>query len=112
VKKRIYRKIPVKRVAAEQVVSAVTGKRVVFAIDVAKTDMVASFVEADGRVVLTVCWRHPDENQAVLELLRELGAAGISVEAAMESSSSFVSVLDSPPSFTASAWSTDPLVLM
>jgi transposase len=93
VKKRIYRKIPVKRVVAEHVISAVTGKRVVFAIDVAKTDMVASFVEADGRMVVTVCWQHPGENQAVLELLRELGAAGVSVEAAMESSGSYGDVL-------------------
>jgi transposase len=92
VKKRIYRKIVVKRVVVERLVSAVNG-RVVFAIDVAKTDMVASFVESDGRVVLTVCWQHPDENQAVLELLRELGFAGISVEAVMESSGSYGDVL-------------------
>lgn len=93
VKKRIYRKIPVKRVGAERLVSAVTGKHVVFAIDVAKTDMVASFVEGDGRVVLTVSWQHPDENEGVLGLLRELGARGISVEAVMESSGSYGDVL-------------------
>jgi transposase len=93
VKKRIYRKIPVKSIARGRLVSEVSGGRVVFAVDVAKTDMVASVVEGDGRVVVTLAWQHPEENQAVLELLRELGAGGISVEAAMEPSGNYGDVL-------------------
>lgn len=93
VKKRIYRKIPVKRVVLERLISALTGRRVVFAIDVAKTDMVASFVEEDRGVVLTVSWQHPGENGAVLELLRGVRAAGMTVEAAMESSGTYGDIL-------------------
>jgi hypothetical protein len=38
----------------------------VFAIDVAKVDMVAAIAAADGRVLQTICWKAPDQNPAVL----------------------------------------------
>jgi hypothetical protein len=37
--------------------------RAVFAIDVAKVDMMAAIVAGDGRVVRTVCWKNPGENR-------------------------------------------------
>lgn len=92
-KKRTYRKIPVKKVRVETLLASLGGTDVVFAIDVAKKDMVASLVSRNGRVLVHVCWRNPDENGLVLELLRELGAAGVGVEAVMEASGSYGDVL-------------------
>lgn len=92
-KKRTYRKIPVNEVRPGTLVAALGGSQVIFAIDVAKTDMVASFVADDGRVLVTVRWRNPGENGVVLSLLGELGTAGVHVEAVMEASGSYGDVL-------------------
>ena len=67
--------------------------RVVFAVGVAKVDMVAAVVGGDGQVVRTVCWKNPVENGLVLALLAGLSAAGLSVEAVMESSGTYGDVL-------------------
>jgi hypothetical protein len=88
-KKRTYRKIAVKEVdvAAVAALAAELGTgRVVFAVDVAKVDMVAAMMAGDGRVVRTVCWKNPGENGLVLALLSGLRRGGLSVEAVMESS--------------------------
>ena len=53
-KKRTYRKIAVKEVDAVGLSAELGGGKVVFAIDVAKVDMVAAVVAGDGRVVRTV----------------------------------------------------------
>jgi hypothetical protein len=77
VKKRIYRKVPVKRVSAERVLSALEAEHVVFAIDVAKTDMVAASVPprggGDGGV------EAPEENRWCWRC-RRARAAGVAVE--------------------------------
>jgi transposase len=92
-KKRTYRKIAVKEVDARVLAAEVGVGRVVFAIDVAKVDMVAAVVAGDGRVLRTVCWKNPVENGLVLALLEGLSAAGLSVEAVMESSGTYGDVL-------------------
>jgi transposase len=92
-KKRTYRKIAVKEVDIESLIAELGGGRVVFAVDVAKIDMVAAVVASDGRVVRTICWKNPSENRLVLELLAQLGRAGLIVEAAMESSGTYGDVL-------------------
>jgi len=92
-KKRSYRKIAVKEVDVESLIAELGSGRVVFAIDVAKVDMVAALVAGDGRVVRTVRWKNPRENGLVLELLGRLGGAGFAVEAAMESSGTYGDVL-------------------
>lgn len=92
-KKRIYRKVPVKRVGAARLIAALGTGGAVFAIDVAKTDMVAAFVSRDREVVQTIAWKHPDEHELVLGLVRELGEAGVAVEAVMESSGSYGDIL-------------------
>jgi hypothetical protein len=61
-KKRTYRRIAVKEVDVAALAAEVGSGRVVFAIDVAKVDMVATIVAGDGRVVRTVCWKNPSEN--------------------------------------------------
>src|SRR5262245_43646366 len=92
-KKRTYRKIAVKVVDAAALAADLGMGRAVFAIDVAKVDMVAAIVAGEGRVVRTVCWKNPSENGSVLALLSELQLAGLSVEAVMESSGTYGDVL-------------------
>jgi len=93
VKKRIYRKTPVKHVSSAKLISQLGNGRAVFAIDVAKTDMVAAFVGLHREVVQTIAWKHPDESPLLLGLLRELTEAGVALEAAMESSGSYGDIL-------------------
>ena len=92
-KKRTYRKIAVKEVDGAALATELGTGRAVFAIDVAKVDMVAAIVAADGRVVRTVCWKNPSENGLVPALLAGLRRAGLSVEAVMESSGTYGDVL-------------------
>jgi hypothetical protein len=79
-KKRPYRKIAVKEVD----VTTLGVGRVVFAIDVAKVDMVAAIVAGDGRVVRTVWLGSGTARWA---------SARRSVEAVMESSGTYGDVL-------------------
>jgi transposase len=92
-KQRTYRKIAVKEVDVTALAAELGVARAVFAIDVAKVDMVAAIVAGDGRVVRTVCWKNPSENGLVLALLAGLRRAGLSVEAVMESSGTYGDVL-------------------
>jgi hypothetical protein len=92
-KKRTYRKIAVKEVDVKSLIAELGSGRVVFAIDVAKVDMVAAVVAGDGRVVRTISWKAPVENGVVMELLAKLGRAGLLVEAVMESSGTYGDVL-------------------
>jgi len=93
VKKRSYRKIPVKQFQLDAVTAAIPVGKVVLAIDVAKVDMVAAFADGRGEVVKIVAWKNPDENAELLALLRALQAAGYMVEAVMESSGTYGDVL-------------------
>ncbi len=92
-KKRIYRRMPVNDFQPETISHAALGGKLVFAIDVAKVDMVAAIAAADGRVLQTICWKAPDQNLAVLSILRSFRAAGITVEAVMEPSGTYGDVL-------------------
>jgi hypothetical protein len=60
-KKRTYRKIAVKEIDVAALAAELGSGRAVFAIDVAKVDMVAAIVAGDGRVIRTVCWKNPGE---------------------------------------------------
>jgi hypothetical protein len=92
-KKRIYRRIPVNDFQPETVSAADLGGKLVFAIDIAKVDMVAALACADGRVLHTICWKAPEENTTVLSILRSFRAAGVTVEAIMEPSGTYGDVL-------------------
>jgi len=92
-KKRIYRRMPVNDFQPETISHAALGGKLVFAVDVAKVDMVAAIAAADGRVLQTICWKAPDQNLAVLSILRSFRAAGITVEAVMEPSGTYGDVL-------------------
>jgi transposase len=92
-KKRIYRRMPVNDFQLDSISHAALGGKLVFAIDVAKVDMVAALAGADGRVLNTICWKAPDENPTVLSILRGFRAAGVTVEAVMEPSGTYGDVL-------------------
>src|SRR6266540_6708519 len=92
-KKRIYRGMPVNDFQPETILHAALGGKLVFAIDVAKVDMVAAIAAADGHVLHTICWKPPEQNSTVLAILRSFRAAGINVEAVMERSGTYGDVL-------------------
>ncbi len=92
-KKRIYRRMPVNDFQPESISPADLGGKLVFAIDVAKVDMVAALASADGRVLHTICWKAPEHPPTVLSILRGVRAAGVTVEAVMEPSGTYGDVL-------------------
>jgi transposase len=92
-KKRIYRRMPVNDFQLDSISVADLGGKLVFAIDVAKVDMVAALATAEGRVLQTISWKAPDENPLVLEILRSFRSAGIPVEPVMEPSGTYGDVL-------------------
>jgi transposase len=92
-KKRIYRRMPVNDFQPQSLSPADLGGKVVFAIDVAKVDMVAALAGADGRVLHTICWKAPEQNPTVLSILLSYRTAGITVEAVMEPSGTYGDVL-------------------
>ena len=92
-KKPSYRRIPVKAISLESVKASVPVGRLVFSIDVAKTDMVAGIADGRGHVVAFVSCKHPAESSDVLTLLRSLRSDGYVVEAVMESSGTYGDVL-------------------
>jgi transposase len=92
-KKRIYRKVPIKQFQLEQLTEAVPPGRLVFAIDVAKVDMVAAFADQRGEALRFVSWRNPEQNGTVMALLAGLKARGYQLEGVMESSGTYGDVL-------------------
>jgi transposase len=92
-KKRIYRRMPVNDFQHASISHADLGGKLVFAIDVAKVDMVAAIAAADGRVLQTISWKAPEQNPSVLAILRHFRTAGIPVEAVMEPSGTYGDVL-------------------
>jgi transposase len=92
-KKRIYRRMPVNDFQHDSISHADLGGKLVFAIDVAKVDMVAAIAAADGHVLQTICWKAPEQNPSVLAILQHFRLAGIPVEAVMEPSGTYGDVL-------------------
>jgi transposase len=91
--KRSYRRIPIKQIQLETITSAIPVGRLVFAIDVAKVDMVAAFATVRGEPVRFVGWKNPTDNGQLLSMLAALLAQGYRVEAVMESSGTYGDVL-------------------
>jgi transposase len=84
VKKRPYRTVHVKDVDVNKVSDALgLGARGVVGIDVAKKNFVASVMNDDAAVVLTVKWAHPQETGDFLAMLKRV-ATGRVLEAGME----------------------------
>jgi transposase len=93
VKKRIYRRMPVNDFQPDTVSAADLRGKLVFGVDIAKVDMVAAIAGADGRVLHTISWKAPEQNVAVLAILRGFRARGIPVEVVMEPSGTYGDVL-------------------
>jgi transposase len=87
VKKRSYRAVAVNNVRIEKLSEQVAGRRVVVGIDAAKTSFVATLMDDERQVLLTVKWEHPRETRDFVKLLGALGAR--TVEAAMEPTGSY-----------------------
>jgi transposase len=92
-KKRSYRKISINQFQLETVIRLVPKGRLVFAVDVAKVDMVAAFADGRGQAVAFIAWKNPVENPLLLSLLGRLRDAGYELEAVMESSGTYGDVL-------------------
>ncbi len=75
-KKRIYRRVRVKDVAAEGLLEKLPEPVVIVALDVAKHAQVAAFAGAESGVAATVSFRHPEESPAWLALVAGLVARG------------------------------------
>jgi transposase len=86
--KHRYPSVECKGVDWEALVSAVGGRCLVFAVDVAKHDFVSHLQVKDGEALLRVKWQHPEETPELLAGLGRLLAAG-PVEAVMESSGTY-----------------------
>lgn len=92
-KKRTYRKISINQFQPAAVMDEVPRGKLVFAVDVAKVDMVAAIADAQGQVAAFVNWKNPAENGEVLAILGQFRAQGYEVEAVMESSGTYGDVL-------------------
>lgn len=92
-KKRTYRRTPVNEFEPSRIQPETFGSRVVFAIDIAKVDMVAAIADGQGQVFDTVGWKAPSQNATVIALLRRLRDRGFTVEAVMEASGTYGDVL-------------------
>ena len=86
--KRRYNSVEFKRVDWDKVGEQMRGSRVVFAVDVAKENFVATLLDAEQRALVTLKWRHPGETLEVLDHIGRLGQC-CQVEAVMEPSGSY-----------------------
>ncbi len=84
-KKHTYRSVEVQLFDVASLLGQIAPtSKLVVAIDVAKTKMVAVIADAQGQILQTVKWQQPRQTQAFVAMVQALGAAGRSVEAVME----------------------------
>jgi transposase len=83
-----YKRIEFKRIDWQGLRERVAGGRVVCAVDVAKTDFVATLLAADETALLTFQWEHPSQTAAVVAQLQALAQGGV-VEVVMEPSGTY-----------------------
>lgn len=88
-KKHVYRATPIHLVNIARLVELFSGERVVVGVDMAKEDLFAVFMDERRQVHVTVSWKQPQDNLAVLDLLDTLSSAGARVEVAMEPTSTY-----------------------
>jgi transposase len=86
-----YRAVPIERLTSALLVGLLAGaEKLVVAIDVAKTKMMAGFGRQDGGIVKLVRFESPTETRTFVELVIDTGAAlGVPVEALMEPSGTY-----------------------
>jgi len=87
-KKRVYKATKVKKLNLAKLKKEVEGKNIIFSVDVAKEDFMATILGQDREVVITISWKHPSESQLILDvMLKEL--RWNSLEVAMEPSGTY-----------------------
>lgn len=79
-KKKAYRAIEVKKINIDQLVMEHGEKRLVFGIDVAKTDYYSSVMDENRRVLLTIKWKHPFETGEFVSLVKRFPKAETAFE--------------------------------
>ena len=84
--KRTYRAKEIKRVEVSALSEQVSGRAVVFGVDVAKQWQYGA-LQVAGEVLGIWRWRQPEETRELLSLLRSLGASAVSL--VMESSGTY-----------------------
>jgi hypothetical protein len=92
-KKRIYKQIPVNSFQPSSIDFGALAGPLVFAIDVAKVDMVAAIATGTGQVLSTISWKAPMQNAKVIELLKGFRSAGLNVQTVLESTGTYGDVL-------------------
>ena len=74
-KKRSYRATEVKKLNIEKLILSIGEQRVVFGIDVAKTDFYCSVMDEKRKVHVTVKWKHPVETESFVSLVKQFPQA-------------------------------------
>jgi len=85
-KKISYRSVSIEKISVAMLVGLLSGaKKLVVAIDVAKTKMMAGFGSEDGSIVRLVRFTSPSQTRAFVTLVSQTGESlGVPVEALME----------------------------
>jgi transposase len=86
-KKHSYRSVKVKDINIAHLHEQTNNQEIVIGIDVAKEGFYGVFMTRERGVILTFRWQHPEDSQALLDLMGGLPA--VKLEAAMEPSGSY-----------------------
>lgn len=81
--KRIYRAESINNVDVAKLLESVRGRRVTFAVDVAKRDLKAVFMEVPEKVLCSVSWTAPAETMRMVEVVSQV-AGECTLEVALE----------------------------
>jgi transposase len=79
-KKKAYRAIEVKKINVEELESRHGEERVVFGVDVAKTDFYSSLMDEGRKVLVTIKWKHPQETPIFVALVKRFSKAEVAFE--------------------------------
>jgi transposase len=85
--KRVYRGIPLAKFKIESILEEVSGRRVVFGVDVGKDVMAGTFMTETQKAAANIMWRNPWDTREVLRVLEALPAS--QVEVALEPSGTY-----------------------
>jgi transposase len=83
-KKHSYRIVKIQELCVTKMLAGLeAGTELTFAIDVAKSKMVAVFADG-GQVLATVTWQQPEQTKEVLAILADINCQGFGLIAVME----------------------------
>lgn len=90
--KRIYRSISVNSLEVPRWVEPLKGRRITFAIDVAKRDFKAVVMERPETVLTTLSWKAPEDTRRLVEVVSALAEVS-EVEVVLEPTSTYGDVV-------------------